>query len=100
MGAESHLEKSICDYARKTGWLAYKFSSPGHRAVPDRLFISPYGLVVFMEIKAAGRHPTPLQTRELERLRNYKVPAIWVDNLPAARIFLDQNQYKQPTTTP
>src|SRR6187431_3348818 len=78
MGAESHLEKSICDYARKSGFLVFKFSSPGHRAVPDRLFISPYGTCVFIEVKAPGKTPTPLQARELERLRDYNVPATWV----------------------
>jgi Holliday junction resolvase len=94
---ESHLEKSICDYAKKTGWEVYKFSSPGHRAVPDRMFISLTGTIVFIEVKAPGQKPTPLQYRELERLSARCVPATWADSLITAKLFLDQHNNKQPT---
>jgi Holliday junction resolvase len=90
---ESKVEEKICDHARKTGWQVYKFVSPGRRGVPDRMFICP-GKVVFMEIKAPGKKPTPLQMSELEKLWNRGVHATWVDSAYEGKIFLDFHLYK------
>jgi hypothetical protein len=94
---ESAIEKSICDYAKKTGWIAYKFSSPGHRAVPDRMFVSLSGTIVFIEVKAPGQKPTPLQHREMERLRDRSVPVFWTDSIAHAKTFLDRHNITTPT---
>ncbi len=66
------LEKDIEAKARKLaiadGWECYKFSSPGRRSVPDRLFIKG-GRVVFIEFKRPGGRLTSGQEREIARLR-------------------------------
>ena len=81
---ESLIEKQVCDYARKHGWLVYKFTSPQHRGVPDRIFVSPRGVVVWMEFKAPGKKPTPLQARELAKLTERGCYAGWTDNAETA----------------
>lgn len=69
MGQEAKIEKAVCDYARKKGCYVRKFSSPAHRGVPDRIFITPTGLVFFIEFKAPGKVPTALQQRELDEIK-------------------------------
>lgn len=85
---EKSLEAKITSYAKKQGALAYKFTSPAHRGVPDRLFIYR-GKVLFLEIKAKGKKPTELQKHELEKLVEAGVAATWVDNLEDAKQEID-----------
>ena len=81
MGPEATIEKAIFDYARTNGWLSWKFVSPGRKGVPDRLFLSPEGIHVFIEIKAPGKKPTPLQLREIRLINERKGHAFWCDNV-------------------
>lgn len=64
---ESAIEKQVCDLARADGWLVFKWSSPNHRGVPDRIFIRA-GRVLFVEFKAPGRALTPLQAHVRAKL--------------------------------
>ena len=51
--------------------MAWKFVSPGKRGVPDRIILFPGGRLWFVELKAPGENPGPLQVkrhRQLERL--------------------------------
>ena len=58
---EKEIEKKIVNYAKSKNFLAYKFTSPSNRSVPDRLFISPTGNIFFIEFKRKGKIPTKLQ---------------------------------------
>lgn len=62
---EAYLVKSV----EEIGGVAFKFSSPARRGVPDRICVFPTGAVVFVETKAPGGRLTRLQDRELRRLR-------------------------------
>ena len=68
------LEKEIEDYLRRkvkdAGGIAYKFSSPARRGVPDRMVILPNGCVCFVEVKRKGGMLTMLQRTEIEQLRD------------------------------
>jgi hypothetical protein len=86
---EKHIEKGINRYAKKVGVLTYKFTSPAHRGVPDRLFIAPGGKVGFLEIKRPGGKPTNLQLHELQKLRNHGVIAEWADTIEKGKQFID-----------
>ena len=77
---ESALEKKLVAYGKKLGLLCYKFTSPGHPGVPDRLFIRPEGKVLFLEIKAPGKKPEALQIREMNAFRTHTSFVGWVDN--------------------
>ena len=61
---ESQIESTVCEYAKQRGCYVRKFNSVGHRAVPDRLLISPTGDVFFIEFKAPNKKPTKMQLRE------------------------------------
>lgn len=67
---EKQIESKVCAYARSLGFLAEKFTSPGRAAVPDRLFTAPNGRMFFIEFKAPGKKPTPLQEADHLRRRS------------------------------
>lgn len=86
---ESLVEQRIVARAKRAGWDAYKFTSPAHRGVPDRLFIHSSGVVAFIEVKRPGGKPTPLQDRELRKLRANMQNAEWFDDADKAMEWLD-----------
>jgi hypothetical protein len=79
---EKDIEKKVCDYAKSLGCLAYKFTSPAKRSVPDRLFIMPGGKgVFFIEFKRKGQKPTEAQTVEIEKIRSQGTKVFVIDNV-------------------
>lgn len=77
---ESSIEKHLVAEVKKAGGIAYKFISPGRRAVPDRLVLLPGGRVVFVECKAPDEKPRPEQLREHERLRAMGFSVVVLDS--------------------
>jgi hypothetical protein len=65
---EKEIEKKVCDYAKSKGFEVYKFSSPNRVGVPDRMFVGPNRQLFFIEFKAPGKKPTPVQLREIGKL--------------------------------
>ena len=65
---EKDIEARVCKHAQKYGVLTRKYTSPSHRSVPDRLFLFPTGLAVFIEFKQKGAKPTKGQRREMQKL--------------------------------
>lgn len=69
------LERDVEVYFRKAvaaaGGVAFKFVSPSHRGVSDRIVCFPGGAVWFVELKRPGGRLSPLQkifAAEMERL--------------------------------
>jgi hypothetical protein len=67
---EREIEKFLVEEIQKLGGIAYKFTSPARRSVPDRLCVMPNGEVIFIEVKKETGKLTKGQVREHERLRN------------------------------
>ncbi len=65
---ETAIERHLVGRVTHLGGLAYKWVSPGHRGVPDRLVFLPGGLVFAVECKAPGKGLTPLQHYTHEKL--------------------------------
>lgn len=92
MPNESSIERKAVAFAKSLGFLCFKFTSPAFAGVPDRVFISRAGAHLYIEFKSAGKKPTPLQMRMMEKLREQYVAAGWVDNLhTAANMIKDFN---------
>jgi Holliday junction resolvase len=85
---ESTLEAKIVKFCRENGILTYKFSSPSHRGVPDRVMMKK-GKMLFMEVKAPGKTPTPLQFHEMEKIQKSGINAVWVDDFSNAVFYLE-----------
>ena len=81
---EKVIEQKLIQAVKKAGGLAIKFVSPGLNGMPDRLVILPESNIAFVEIKAHGLKPRPLQVRRHELLRRLGCKVYVLDD--AARI--------------
>lgn len=66
---EKEIEKKLTLEAKKRGGLAVKFVSPGFDGMPDRIVLMPEGKMAFVEVKASGKRPRPLQMARHKLLR-------------------------------
>ena len=66
---EKLIEQKLVTETRKAGGLALKFVSPGFAGVPDRIVLMDGGRVAFVEVKARGHQPRPVQRSRRRRLR-------------------------------
>jgi hypothetical protein len=68
------LEKTIEAYlvreVEKLGGIAFKFTSPQRRSVPDRMCVYSYGQIDFVEVKNGAASLTTGQEREKKRLQD------------------------------
>jgi hypothetical protein len=87
--SEKSIEAAVTKYAKAQGCLCYKFVSPSNRGVPDRIIIGPTGKVLFLELKAPGKVPTPLQIHVITQLRDNGANADWADSAELAKDLID-----------
>jgi len=87
--AESTVESHLVKEVKKLGGVAYKFTSPSRRSVPDRLVVIPLLPCRFVELKATGKRPTPAQEREIRRLRKLKQDVFVVDHRAKVDLLID-----------
>ncbi|MDE1472145.1 VRR-NUC domain-containing protein [Eubacterium limosum] len=58
---EKIIEQKLVAAVKKHGGICPKFVSPGFDGMPDRLVLLPFGRFAFVEVKAPGEKPRPLQ---------------------------------------
>lgn len=58
---EKIIEQKLVTAVKKHGGICPKFVSPGFDGMPDRLVLLPNGRFAFVEVKALGEKPRPLQ---------------------------------------
>lgn len=66
---EKNIEQKFRKAIRESGGMAVKFTSPGLDGMPDRLALFPGGRMAFVEVKAPGKKPRPLQEARHRMLR-------------------------------
>ncbi|OXS26886.1 MAG: nuclease [Acetobacterium sp. MES1] len=66
---EKEIEKKLALEVKKQGGICPKFVSPGLDGMPDRLVLLPGGRLAFIEVKAPGKKPRPLQMVRHEMLK-------------------------------
>ena len=66
---ERIIESKLTRATKAMGDLALKFISPGYDGVPDRIVLFPGGRIAFVEVKAPGEKPRPLQLSRHRLLR-------------------------------
>lgn len=84
---ESKIEATVTRYAKLNGWLAYKWTSPSNRGVPDRLYFKD-GQLVIVEFKAPGKRPTPLQGSVHAKLSAQGFEVHIIDNIEEGKKLL------------
>jgi uncharacterized protein YaaR (DUF327 family) len=72
---EKAIEHHLVMETEKAGGKALKFVSPSFAGMPDRLILLADGKMGFVEVKAPGQKPRPLQLKRHAMLRRlgYKV---------------------------
>lgn len=58
---EKQIEAYFVKQVKELGGIAYKFTSPAHRGVADRVACLPNGSTWFVELKTEGGRMSPLQ---------------------------------------
>ena len=87
---EKRIEQRLRDEVKKRGGLALKFVSPGFAGVPDRLVLMPDGNVGFVEIKAPGEVPRPIQLSRHKLLRRLGFKVYVLDNIENITHIIDE----------
>ena len=77
---EKELEKRLVRAVKDHGGLCPKFVSPGMAGMPDRLVLLPGRRLAFVEVKAPGQRPRPLQIHRHEKLRALGFPVFVLDD--------------------
>ena len=79
MKSEKQIEQSLVKAVKNMGGIAPKFVSPGFDGMPDRIVLLPHGLMAFVEVKAPGENPRPLQLSRHKLLRRLGFPVYVLD---------------------
>lgn len=66
---EKEIEEKLTQAVKKLGGICPKFVSPGFDGMPDRIVLLPGCHFAFVEVKAPGEKPRPLQTSRHKLLR-------------------------------
>ena len=85
MTRERSIERALVAAVTAAGGVAYKFTSPSRRGVPDRLIVLPGNRIFLAEIKGDGGRLAPLQAGEIERLRKLGARVDIVSSIAQAR---------------
>ena len=78
---EKNIENKLTLMVKKTGGIAVKFVSPSLTGIPDRLVLLPDGVIAFVELKAPGKSPRPLQLSRHRLLRSLGFKVYVIDDV-------------------
>jgi hypothetical protein len=85
---ESSLERKIGKYLALKGYLYIKLS--GYKGIPDRLCISPTGLIFFIELKAKKGVSSDIQRYYIRNLKNRGVKCELINSFEAFLKFMEE----------
>lgn len=87
---EKHIEQKLVIATKNMGGIALKFISPGFDGMPDRIVLLPGGHMGFVEVKAPGMKPRPLQLARHRLLRSFGFKVYVLDNQNRIGEILDE----------
>ncbi len=92
MAAEKVIEQKLVKAVKAIGGMCLKFVSPGTNAVPDRIILVSLGKIAFVEVKAPGEKPRPLQVLRIKQIRNLGFKVYILDDVSKIGEILDDIQ--------
>lgn len=66
---EREIEQKLVRAVKNRGGICLKWVAPGFDGVPDRIVFLPHGKIGFVEVKAPGEKPRPLQRARIGMLQ-------------------------------
>lgn len=89
---EKAIEQKLALMVKKRGGICPKFVSPGFDGMPDRIVLLPGGHMAFVEVKAPGKKPRPLQIARHKLLTRLGFKVYVLDNEEQIGGILDEIQ--------
>jgi len=87
---EKETEKKLVREVKLRGGICPKFTSPGFDGMPDRLVLLPGGRIAFVEVKAPGCEPRPLQRARHRLLKKLGFKVYVLDDYEKIGEILDE----------
>lgn len=87
---EKQIEQKLTIATKNMGGIAPKFISPGFDGMPDRIVLLPSGHMAFVEVKAPGKAPRPLQEARHRMLRRLGFQVYVLDDERQIKAVLDE----------
>lgn len=87
---EKSIEQKLTLMVKKRGGICPKFVSPGFDGVPDRIVLLPGGRMAFVEVKAPGQKPRPLQIARRKLLERLGFSVYVLDSIEQIGGILDE----------
>ena len=78
---ERQIENELVKYVKAAGGMCPKFVAPGFDGMPDRIVLMPEGHIGFVEVKAPGQKPRPLQLKRHAQMRALGYQEIVLDGM-------------------
>ena len=92
MMREKDTEQKLVRKVKEAGGMCLKFISPGYDGMPDRIILMPEGRVSFVEVKAPGKKPRPLQVSRHKMLRRLGFRVYVLDDACRIKEIIDDIQ--------
>ena len=89
---EKTVEQKLIQAVRAKGGVCWKFVSPSTVGVPDRVVIMPGGHIGFVEVKAPGEKPRPVQEVRINQLRGLGATCLVLDDISEVEAVCDAIQ--------
>ena len=89
---EREIERKLVAKTKAAGGIAPKFTSPGFDGMSDRLLLLPGGKMGFVETKAPGKKPRPLQLARHRLLRRLGFKVYVIDGVEQIGSVIDEVQ--------
>ena len=86
---EKEIEQALVRAVKNIGGWCLKLSCPGMDGVPDRLVLLPKGRCAFVELKAPGKKPRPLQVKRMQKLMALGFSCFVIDGKEQIQTALD-----------
>lgn len=103
---ENEIESWMQKEVKASGGIFFKFTSPANSGVPDRILIHPaLKRTTFIELKAPGKKPRPLQVSVHRNLKAHGADVFVIDSRESAKTLLEtlgilKKRKKKPSGSP
>lgn len=89
---ETLIEHQLTRAIHAHGGLCWKWIAPGTAGVPDRIAILPHNKIIFIEVKAPGQKPRPIQTHRINQLKKLGAHVYIIDSPQAIKQMINDYQ--------
>lgn len=89
---EKTIEQKLVTEVKKRGGICPKWVCPSFDGMPDRIVLMPHSHVAFVEVKAPGEKPRPLQQSRHRMLRRLGFKVFVLDAIEDIGGILDEIQ--------